>query len=269
MKMRTPALWITCLLASSAWAEPMLPISPEVAAPPEILLARHGELLAQRGRRGGGGGLNDSDLGDELTLDELIQIEYGEKKQSSGSAIGLSLLPGGGFGLMYADKKAQALVPILFSVVGYGVAGYYMLGMADTSSKNVCLHSRQGEVDFAECSYGSVPHDITKDRTDSHSPDPRAPIPGQAYYETIGDYSTAVLGEDFDGMKVGLTILASTYAATTILGAMWSASAVSSYNDRLLKDLQSTTQATPPQPTIKPMIAYDGDRGLFGVRLDF
>ncbi|MBU1432574.1 hypothetical protein KKF91_18705 [Myxococcota bacterium] len=256
--MRTLALWINCLLISGAIASPRQLTPPEVAAPPEV-------LLAQRG-----GAPDDSDLRDEKTLDELMQDEYDDKKQSASAAIGLSLIPGGGFGLMYADKKAQSIVPILFSIVGYSVAGYYMLGLADTSSEDACIHTRDGKVNIAECSYNRVAPDPTlpEGTVTSHSADPRADG-NKAYYETVGDYTMTVLGEDFDGTKLGLTILAGTYAATTILGALWSASAVSNYNERLWKDIESTTRATPPQPTIKPMIAYDGERGLFGARVEF
>lgn len=228
------------LLAGPALARNPVPTS--AAAPPQVLLAQ----------------VDDSDLKDEETLEELIENEYDEKSWSMGKAIGLSLLPGAGYGLVYAEKKAQSVVPFILSIAGYGVGIAYMLGVFDESSKRVCVHVRDGEVPLGECSIGRTPGD-------NQANDPRSANGMTQYFDTQNDYQEGIKGEDFDGTKTGYLILASTYAVTTLLGAIWAGAVVSDHNDRLRKDLESTAQG----PTLRPVMAYDGQNGLFGLGLDF
>ena len=68
----------------------------------------------------------DPDLEDDESLEDLMKIEYDKDAWSMGTAIGLSLVPGGGFGLLYARKKPQAVIPFLLSTVGYGLGIAYM-----------------------------------------------------------------------------------------------------------------------------------------------
>ncbi len=234
--MRSASLLL--LLSGVAWATP-----PEAAPSPQTFLAQ----------------LDDSDVRGEETLEDLWKIEYDKNKQEVSAAIGLSLIPGGGFGLVYAKKKPQAIVPIILSLVGYGVGTAYLLGTFDESSKEVCRRQGNEVVPNEVCSW-------VKDPEFNHDKDEYA-NDGSAYFENVEDYQMSVVGEDFDGKMRGIYIIAGTYAATTLLGAVWSASTVSEHNERLRKDIESTTEAPTPLP--KPLIAYDGERGFFGLSLDF
>lgn len=228
------------LLAGPALAKNPVPTS--AAAPPAVLLAQ----------------VDDSDLADEETLEELIEDEITAESWSMGKAIGLSLLPGGGFGLIYAEKKAQSVVPFLLSAVGYGVGLAYLLGVFDTDSEQVCVHVRDGEVPLNECSIGST-------AGDNQANDPRSPDGMTQYFNTKGDYTPGVKGEDFDGKQTGFLILGATYAFTTLLGAIWAGSTVADHNEKVRKAAESTAEG----PRLRPVMAYDGQNGLFGVGLDF
>lgn len=231
---------IVSLLAGPALARNPVPTS--AAAPPQVLLAQ----------------VDDSDLKEEKNLEELIEEEYDEKSWSMGKAIGLSLLPGAGYGLVYAEKKAQSVVPFLLSLAGYGVGIAYMLGVFDTTSKDVCVHVRDGEVPLRECGIGKTPGE-------NQANDPRSVGGMVQYFDTQNDYQEGVKGEDFDGKDTGVLILGATYVVTTLLGAIWSGAVVADHNDRLRKDLESTAQG----PTFRPVMAYDGNNGLFGFGIDF
>ena len=95
----------------------------------------------------------DPDLEDDETLEDLMKIEYDKDAWSTSTAIGLSLVPGGGFGLIYARKKPQAVIPFLLSTVGYGLGIAYMAGAFDESQTSICTHVRAGRVPAVECSY--------------------------------------------------------------------------------------------------------------------
>lgn len=216
---------------------------------PTHITGSPGVLLAQ---------LDDSDLKDEKTLEEFITIEVEENSWSMGKAIGLSLIPGGGFGLIYAEKKAQSVVPFLLSAIGYGVGLAYLAGVFDEESSRVCVHVRSGEVPLGECAIGRTP-------SDNQANDPRSNDGMTQYFDTQADYQEGVKGEDFKGFDTGVLILGATYAFTTLLGAIWAAATVSDHNDRVRKDAESTAEG----PRLRPMVAYDGQQGLFGVGLDF
>ncbi|MCB9545694.1 MAG: hypothetical protein H6706_07495 [Myxococcales bacterium] len=220
------------------------PVPPAAAPAPGVLIAQ----------------VDDSDLKDEETLNELMVEEYDKDAWSMGSAIGLSLIPGAGYGLVYAEKKAQSVVPFLVSAVGYGLGAAYLLGVFDETSKQVCLHVRDGKVPLDECEIGGRAGD--NQQIDGRSEDMNTP-----YFATKADYTRGVQGEDFDGKDTGVLILGATYAATTILGAVWAAMTVADHNDRLKKDIESTAQA--PSPTFRPVIGGDRSGGLMGFAVDF
>lgn len=205
------------------------------------------ELIAQ---------VDDSDLAEEETLEELIDIEVARDSQSMAAAIGLSLIPGGGFGLMYAGKKAQATVPILLSLAGYGVAGAYLLGAFDESSTTVCEHVRAGIVDDNLCRIGDTPRE-------NQAVDPLSEDGMTQYFATKQDYSTLKRGEDFDGQETGILIAVGTYAVTTLVGAIWAATVVYDHNEQARKDAESTAMGP------RPLIGFDGNKGFVGIGLDF
>lgn len=234
-------------------AQHTAPVAVEHAPPPAMLIAQYG-----------GRDFHDPDLDNEETLEDLINIEVSERSQSVGAAVALSFLPGGGWGLLYAGRKAQAVVPFVLSAVGYGVGAAYLAGSFDTSSKIVCRHAQDGilpDSEFETCFYKDDP--IKNKEVDPRAYLPENRDPFDKYVNTKGDYKEEKTGKDFDGAKTGWIIIAATYAATTILGAAWAGSAVASDNDRLRRDAEST--ASLPMP----YIGYNGDRGVVGVSLDF
>lgn len=244
MRRTVAALAAAACLPGAAWAQ-VQPTPIEDAPPPAMLLAQ----------------VDDSDLRSEETLKELMQIEYDKDAQSVGAAIALSFIPGAGWGLLYAGKKAQAVVPFTLSAIGYGLAGAYLAGAFDTDAASACAHTRDGKVPFAECG-------LSRDPVRNKDEDPRAdlskhPPPLNIYDNTAADYSIVTTGEDFDGKETGLLILVGTYAVTTIVGAAWSAAVVSGHNDQLRKDIESTAGIP------RPIVGYTGERGVVGVAFDF
>lgn len=273
--MRRTAAALTALTIAAGpalAADPAQPIDPTAAPAPAVLIAQAGlEAL-------------DADLGTEKTLKELHEDEFDESAQSLGAAIGLSFLPGAGWGLMYADKSAQATVPFLLSAVGYSVGALYMSGLFNETATQICNHARDGRVGLDECEYGDVVFDPNIDRIDNNDIDNRDDMnPPRAYFATKSDYEYATRGEDFEGTTTGLVILGSTYVLTTLIGAVWAGSTVYDYNEQLRKDIEATAgrdavaraddvrarepeaDAVPP----RPYFGYTGDRGVVGVVLDF
>jgi hypothetical protein len=218
---------------------------PAMAAPgPELLIAQ----------------VDDSDLKEEEGLVELMEEEYDKDKWSMGSALGLSLVPGGGFGLMYAEKKAQAAVPFVLAAVGFGLGAAYMVGAFDEEAKTVCVHTRAGTVGLDEC-------DIGNRAGDNQAIDPRSSDMNTPYFATKADYTKGIQGENFDGTDTGILILGATYIGTTLLGAIWSGLTVYDHNEQLRKDIESTAQA--PTPTWRPVVGADRNGGLMGLAVDF
>ena len=246
---------ISCLLFSlGAFAQPM----GKTANQPSV-----DRLIAQ---------IDDSDLDDEENLKQLMNIEYRKDAMSMSRAVGSSLIPGAGWGLLYTKKKTQAAVPFVLSALGYGLGAAYMLGAFDTSSTTICNHERDGRVPNAECGYQNIERDPTAgDRIDNQSQDPRSVDGRTPYFRTAGDYSTSVAGKDFDGFNTGVIIMVSTYVVTTALGAVWAGSTVSNHNTQLRKDIESTAQRKQRRPEIvaAPVLKMGQRGGLVGLSLSF
>lgn len=263
--MRRTVAAITALTLASAPAFAAPTVDPTAAPGTEVLLAQAGiDAL-------------DSDLKDEESLEFLQDLEFDKEAWSMGTAVGLSLLPGAGWGLMYAEKPAQSTVPFLLSAVGYGIGAMYLGGFFDETSVAICSHVRDGRVGYDECGYADVTFDPTNpDQIDNNDIDPRD-TQMRAYFATRSDYEYGTRGEDFDGQTTGLIILGSTYVVTTLIGAAWAGSTVYEHNEQLRKDIESTAgrdavarKATEPAATPpRPFVGYDGQRGVFGVALDF
>lgn len=274
---RLVALSLVVTLPAAAAAQS---VPPEMAAPPRTLLAANGEPV------------DDSDLGEEESLDALNKEEMEKSTWSTGAAVGLSLIPGGGFGLVYADKKAASVVPFLLSVAGYTVGALYMAGVFNTKKTTSCYFKADpnsaaigSKVDDYRCTYalytGATDDPIPGDKDDNpdasqntgdrttHSFDWTAADntrvgTGKEYYNSAPNYGYVPSGENFDGAKTGLIILVGTYAATTLLGAVWSGLTVADHNEEIRKNVESTAQNSP-----KPLVGYDGDNGYFGMAWDF
>lgn len=221
------------------------------------------ELIAQNL----GDQVDDSDLAREENLQDLMKLEFEKEAQSVTAAISLSLIPGGGYGLMYAGKKAQAMVPFLLSAIGYSFGAAYLFGAFDTETNTFCRHVRDSRVGFDECSIQDQPGnggtDLGNKALDPRSTDGKTP-----YFKTAEDYSVVTTGQNFDGQKTGLMILGGTYLVTSIIGAVWAGSVVADHNEQLRKDIESTAK-NEPGIRARPVVAYTGSRGFFGLALDF
>ena len=249
------ALLLVSPLTMQAPAARAESIPPEMAPSPRVLLAANEPV-------------DDSDLADEETLKELNDEEIGKSAWSTGAAVGLSLIPGGGFGLIYAEKKPHSVVPFLLSAAGYTVGALYMAGIFDTSKSTRCVFDGTKKVPESHCYYAldqaTQMSDIyPTDDLDNHSTDPNDPTGKTEFYDNGVRYGREERGEDFDGQKTGLYIMAATYGATTLLGAIWSGLTVADHNEEIRKSVESTAQA----PT--PVMGYDGEKGYLGMVWSF
>lgn len=252
---RAVALALLASLPSAAAAQA---VPPELAAPPRLLLAQADSES-----------VDDSDLGREESLEELNQIEFDKDAWSMGAAVGLSFLPGAGWGLMYAKKPAAAVVPFTLSITGYVVGALYMVGLFDEKQSTVCLYDGSQEVSVNACrlvqSRGQFEADLDGDGQAGDwqdEVDPRDPNGGK-FIDNASKYSAANKGENFDGKKTGLIVMGATYAATTLLGAAWAGLTVDEHNTELRKNIESTASAP------RPIVGYDGRNGYMGLLLDF
>lgn len=227
----------------------------------------------------------DPDLEDDESLEDLMKIEYDKDAWSMGTAIGLSLVPGGGFGLLYARKKPQAVIPFLLSTVGYGLGIAYMAGAFDESQSSICTHAIAGRVSPVECTYADIPPDPEQpNRVDNSNIDPRTCADqnncsndpnAKRYWQTSGDYTRSTAGRNYSGRTTGLTILAATYVVSSTLGAVWSGMSVRSHNKQLRRDIESTADRTnlrrPSARTVEfsPTLEVNPARTTFGVKLSF
>lgn len=173
----------------------------------------------------------DPDLENEETLEELHQEEYDKGKWSVGSAVGLSFIPGGGWGLLYADKGAASSVPFVLSLAGYTLGALYMGGVFDESSVIKCQDDDNTIVRDELCDYSAT--NLPDSSDTSITAEERRAI-------ARGEYTQFQSGEDFDGGDTGLIIIGTTYALTTLLGATWAGLSVSEHNERLRRDIEST-----------------------------
>lgn len=217
----------------------------------------------------------DPDLDDDESLEELMQIEYDKDAWSMTTAIGLSLVPGAGFGLVYARKRPQAVVPFLLSTLGYGLGIAYMAGTFDETQVGVCTHIRDGRVPNTECGYGNTEFDPSQpDRISLQTIDPRDPA-GRPYFQTNTDYVPSTTGRNYSGRSTGISLLAATYVITSTLGAFWSGMAVRSHNKQLRRDIESTASndrrnnASAQRDFFEPQLELNGSSSTVGFTLRF
>lgn len=257
-------------LPASAAAGPVRNVPPEMAASPQTLLAQRDEAV------------DDSDLGQEESLDELNRAEMAPLQWSTPAAVGLSFIPGGGFGLVYAEKKAASAVPFLLSAAGFAVGALYLAGVFDTTKKTHCYYKADPNAVSAgvatgmdSCTYAMwdsrtnddpIPGDVDAagNPINTHSIDPNSGSANRAYIDSSSHYAILDSGENFDGQKTGIYIMLGTYAVTTLLGAVWSGLTVADHNEEIRKNIESTAQNTP-----KPIFGFDGDDGYFGLVWSF
>ena len=212
--------------------------------------------------------MDDPDLVRELegeeTLGDLQNMEYDRESMSMGRGIALSFIPGGGFGMMYANKRAQGLLTVALAAVGYGVGLAFATGSLNSEAATVCVYTPTNDVvKTSTCSRGEPSAENPRQHLDI---DPRSVTPqnpdGLRYFETQGDYAIQTRGSSYDGTSLGLKILAGTYVATTLIGAILSGSAISEHNDDVRKRVESTAGL---DLKLMPTMVYDGRNALMGL----
>jgi hypothetical protein len=204
-----------------------------------------------------------NELSGEETLGQLQQLEFQRESLSVGKAIALSLIPGGGWGLLYARKRAQSFVPIITSLVGYTVGMLYASGQLDQKATDVCVYKPTNIVqkDIEVCSYYDAKLHLDKylalDTNDGT---------GKTYYETRNDYTIQTKGTNYDGSAFGLQMILGTYVATSILGAVWATIEVNEHNDEVRKKVESTAEL---KYKFVPMVQYNGSGAQMGFGFQF
>ena len=252
-------LCISSLISSSVIAQTHSPIS---APSPQVLFAQMDDPALVM------------ELKDEETLGDLQNIEYEREALSMSKGILLSFIPGGGWGLLYAKKSIQAIVPFLLSAVGYGIGAVYLSGSFDETQQEVCVHDpSQTTVSYEQCSWGEG--SIHPDKYNTYDQLSWNDINGDGqqqqnelkrYFETKGDYRQTTQGNNVNLSDQGLPVILGTYIATSLIGAIWSAVVISQHNKELRKKIESTAQA-PIQ--ILPSISYTGQQANAGLTLTF
>ncbi len=211
--------------------------------------------------------MDDPDLVQEIsgeeTLGQLQELEFQRESLSVGKAIALSLIPGGGWGLLYARKKAQSMVPLITSLIGYGVGAVYLSGQLDTKAEDVCIYkpTNVAEANVEVCSYYTpIPSDPFRHL------EPDKNNPAKKYFETKGDYEIETRGTNYDGSKFGLQMLAGTYVVSSLIGAIWATVAVNEHNDEVRKKVESTAQL---KFQFTPIVQYNGRTAQMGFGFNF
>ena len=285
------------LTAATAWSTP-----PQLAPPPLKLFESTSVFTPQ-------GQMDDPELVRELsgeeTLVDLQNIEYEREALSQGRGVLLSAIPGAGWSLIYANRKAQGVLVILGSLAGYGLGAAYLAGAFDESAQRTCnltafdvTSGAKGSrvVGFEYCDPASEIHPTDAQATmspyDPHllrnygASDPNQRVilkvnelpPGYngysppQYNEVRNLYQEQRRGSDYDGAADGRMIIATTYAVTTLLAAVWSWVEIDDQNDELRKRIESTAQGahpSSPQPAVvggvRPTFAHDGQQTMMGL----
>ena len=211
--------------------------------------------------------LGDSALENEKTLEQLHDLEFSREAMSVKQAVTSSFIPGAGWGLLYAKKDAQSVVPFALSAVGYVLGSLFLGGVFSEDSTRICQHDRDGRVALDECFRGERAPDVSQpdipNQTSQDSRDPNR-LP---YFQTQGAYQLQDVGKSIDGTKVGSIILIATYVVTTTIGAAWAGNTVGAYNNQLRRDIEST--AKNQRSTISPIASVNRGGGQVGFLLEF
>ena len=289
------------LIVTTAWSTP-----PQLAPPPLKLFESAGPLVPQ-------GQMEDPELVREIsgeeTLVDLQNIEYEREALSKGRGVLLSAIPGAGWSLVYANRKAQGVLVILGSIAGYSLGAAYLAGAFDESAQRTCnlsaydvsLDAKGSRVVGREyCNPASDIHPTNSQATtspyDPHllrnygasDPNQRVilkvePIPAgyngyspPQYNEVRDYYQEQQRGSDYDGSSDGKLIIATTYAVTTVLAAVWSWVEIHEQNDELRKRIESTAQGPRPTPSepvvrggVRPTFNHDGQQTIMGLGGNF
>ncbi len=274
--------------------------TPALSSPPPLSLLQQSSPLFTLNQGSQGQMMDDPTLMRELeqeeSLEDLQDIEYSREALSINRGILLSLIPGGGWSLMYANRRAQGVLMILGASIGYAMGTAYVLGVFDEQAERACVLTDSSKesinVESAYCNPASSIHPTNKNATmPAYDPylykDENASDPAQRiilrkdkmlsgsyrvpFYSEVSElYQEQKRGSDYDGTSTGLAIIAGTYAATTVLSAIWSAVEISDQNHELRKRIESTSaQANPSfqpnQAKLRPTFQYDGQQTIMGV----
>lgn len=266
---------------------------PPADSPPPLSLLRAQSPIAQ---------MDDPELVRELaeeeTLVDLQDIEFSREALSVSRGIVLSLIPGGGWSLIYGNRKAQGFLMILGATLGYGMGFAYLSGAFNEEAQRRCLltdTSPEKASIFVGLEYCNPASIIDPNRANATMParDPylykqsnsptinvilkndQPPPNGYQvpYFSEVSNfYKEQTRGNDYDGAKTGQLILLSTYAVTTIVSAIWSTVEINAQNKELRKRIESTAQAPTIQPNqlsslrdVHPTFTHDGQQSVMGL----
>jgi hypothetical protein len=239
------------------------------------------------------------ELANEETLEDLQNIEYEREALSVDRGLLLSLIPGGGWSLLYANRRAQGVLMIIGAAVGYSMGAAYLLGVFDESAEQQCILTDSSKnsmfVGKEYCSPASIIHPTDRNANnpaydpylykDDTASDPTLRVILKGDQPPSGNYRVPLYsevrelyqgqrrGRDYDGTSTGQVIIASTYALTTVLTAIWTTVEINEQNNELRKRIESTSAQAPlpivPTPTqvsqVRPTFQYDGQQTIMGL----
>ena len=242
------------------------------------------------------------ELAEEESLVDLQEIEFSRESLSVSRGVILSFIPGGGWSLIYGNRKAQGLLMILGASIGYGMGLAYLSGAFDEEGSKRCIVTDSSPekasifVGMEYCNPASLIHPTNARATmpardpylykQSNSPtlnvilrnDQPPPNGYQVPYfsEVSNFYKEQTRGSDYDGSKTGQMIILGTYAATTIVSAIWSTVEIREQNKELRKRIESTAQGPRPERSeprvlseLHPTFTHDGEQSVMGLSGQF
>ena len=273
--------------------------APPLSSPPPLALLQNSSPLFQLDHGTQGRIMEDPTLMRELeqeeSLEDLQEIEYNREALSVSRGTILSLIPGGGWSLMYANRRAQGVLMILGAAFGYGMGAAYALGVFDETAERTCVLTDSSKesinVELVYCNPKSSINPTNKNATmpsydpylykDDNASDPARriilkndqPLTGNyrvPFYSEVSElYQEQKRGTDYNGLNTGLGIIAGTYAITTVLSAIWSAVEITDQNHELRKRIESTSAQAPhrtqPQAMVRPTFQHDGHQTIMGL----
>ncbi|MAD60850.1 MAG: hypothetical protein CMH49_04930 [Myxococcales bacterium] len=273
--------------------------APPLSSPPPLTLLQNNSPLFQLDQNTQSQMMDDPTLMRELeqeeSLEDLQEIEYNREALSISRGTLLSLIPGGGWSLMYANRRAQGVLMVLGATLGYGMGAAYALGVFDESADKTCVLTDSSKesinVELVYCNPKSSINPTNANANmpaydpylykDDNASDPARriilkndqPLSGNyrvPFYSEVSElYQEQKRGTNYKGLNTGLSIIAGTYAVTTVLSAVWSAVEIADQNNELRKRIESTsaqakTRPQPYQTKVRPTFQHDGQQTIMG-----
>lgn len=285
------SLSLICI-SSTAWADP-----PLLVLPPAVLFDSSLTPNAQQ--------MDDPELvremSEEESLVDLQNIEYERDALSHSRGLLLSAIPGAGWSMIYANRKAQGILMIAGSIAGYALGVAYMAGTFDESVEVTC-NLNAYDINTQSKASLAVGSEFCRPKSEIHPTNPAATMPYRdtnllrnygapeqtrvifrtenvpagysppQFNEVREYYQEQTRGQKYDGTTDGQIIIATTYAVTTVLAAVWSWVEINEQNNDLRKRIESTAQGSSPsrnEPVvlegIRPTFSHTTEETLMGI----